>query len=157
MKIIPLLDTPAQTFYATLNNQYCRINLYQKWTGLYVDVYVLDKLVIGGLFTTYADINGATTTRTRVARPATHNVRLWRLCAQRQCRQAVRHEVNPKKLDRRQWDRPMRQRGKEHQANFATVARQQIMHEFLNIVEDAATFLNGIDDGRKVVVGQHDV
>lgn len=48
MKIVPLNDIPAQTFVVTLNNQYCRINLYQKSTGLFIDLYVQDAPIITG-------------------------------------------------------------------------------------------------------------
>jgi hypothetical protein len=49
MLIIPIADTFSQTVNATLTNQSCRIDLYQKSTGFYCDLYVNDALVIGGV------------------------------------------------------------------------------------------------------------
>lgn len=49
MQIIPLADTYSQTLSTTLAGQSCRINVYQRATGLFLDLYVADKLVIGGV------------------------------------------------------------------------------------------------------------
>ena len=47
---IPLNATPAQTLNAvTLGNQSCKINVYQKRTGLFLDLYVSNALIIGGV------------------------------------------------------------------------------------------------------------
>lgn len=40
MQIIPLSATPSQTFDTVLGDQNCSIKLYQKSTGLYIDVSV---------------------------------------------------------------------------------------------------------------------
>jgi len=47
--IIPIIDVPSQTLTIVLNGQNCRINLYQKSTGFYCDLYVNDVLIIGGV------------------------------------------------------------------------------------------------------------
>lgn len=49
MKVIPIQDVFNQTFAITLGNQNCTINLYQKFTGLYCDLYIDDVLIIGGV------------------------------------------------------------------------------------------------------------
>lgn len=46
--IVPLTAVPAQTLSIELGGQQCRITVRQKATGLYVDLYVNDALVIGG-------------------------------------------------------------------------------------------------------------
>lgn len=38
MKIIPLQSVPSQTVSVVLDSQSCRINVYQKDTGLYFDL-----------------------------------------------------------------------------------------------------------------------
>lgn len=40
MQIIPLRATPNQTLTVLLANQNCRINVYQRFFGLYVDLAV---------------------------------------------------------------------------------------------------------------------
>jgi hypothetical protein len=47
--IIPLQPTPSQTVFVTLNNQPCQIDVYQKATGVFVDLYLNDELTIGGV------------------------------------------------------------------------------------------------------------
>jgi hypothetical protein len=49
MQIIPINDVASQTLTVQLGAQNCKINLYQRSTGLYCDVYVSDVLVIGGV------------------------------------------------------------------------------------------------------------
>lgn len=49
MKVIPLQVVPSQTLTVNLGGQACRINIYQKLTGLYCDLYVNDVLIIGGV------------------------------------------------------------------------------------------------------------
>lgn len=49
MQIIPILATPNQTLAVQLNNQSCQINIYQKSTGMFFDLYVSGGLVIGGV------------------------------------------------------------------------------------------------------------
>jgi len=47
--LIPIIATPNQTMTIPLSGQPCRINVYQKSTGLYVDLYVNDALIIAGI------------------------------------------------------------------------------------------------------------
>lgn len=49
MQIIPLADVSSQTLTAQLGGQAARLNLYQKSTGFYCDVYVSDALIVGGV------------------------------------------------------------------------------------------------------------
>jgi hypothetical protein len=46
--IVPLAAVAAQRLRTTLGRQACRINLYQKPRGLFLDLLVNDALVLGG-------------------------------------------------------------------------------------------------------------
>jgi len=48
-RIVPLLPTPAQELSIPLGGQPCQLRVYAKALGLYVDVFVNDALVIGGV------------------------------------------------------------------------------------------------------------
>lgn len=47
-QVIPLLAVPSQTLTVLLGAQPCRVNVYQKSTGLYVDLYVNDAPIVTG-------------------------------------------------------------------------------------------------------------
>jgi hypothetical protein len=47
--VIPLIATPSQTLAVLLNQQSCSINVYQKSTGLFVDLTLNGNLLIGGV------------------------------------------------------------------------------------------------------------
>ena len=56
MLIVPLQAFPAQTVVIGLNNQNCQINVYQKSTGLFLDLYLSGSfasstynLIVGGV------------------------------------------------------------------------------------------------------------
>lgn len=49
MQVIPTLATASQTLTVQLAGQSSRINIYQKSTGLFADLYVNDSLIIGGV------------------------------------------------------------------------------------------------------------
>ena len=49
MQIIPLQPVPNQTLQVTLAGQSCAINVYQKFYGVFVDLYVGGTLIIGGV------------------------------------------------------------------------------------------------------------
>lgn len=49
MLIVPLQAVPNQTLAVLLSNQACQLNVYQKAFGLYMDVLVSNKLIIGGV------------------------------------------------------------------------------------------------------------
>lgn len=49
MLTIPTQAVPAQTFTVSLAGQPCRLSIYQRSTGLYVDLYINDTLIIGGV------------------------------------------------------------------------------------------------------------
>ena len=46
---IPLVATPSQTLTVQLGDQSCRINVRQRRTGLFVDLYVRDVPVFEGV------------------------------------------------------------------------------------------------------------
>lgn len=46
---IPLQPIPNQSISTTLASQNCRINIYQRTTGLFCDLYVDNALIIGGV------------------------------------------------------------------------------------------------------------
>lgn len=46
---IPLQATPSQTVSVTLSGQAAQLNIYQKRSGLYMDVLVNNTLIIGGV------------------------------------------------------------------------------------------------------------
>jgi hypothetical protein len=45
---IPLSPTPSQFINVRLGAQACKLAIYQKRTGLFIDIYVNDVLVLGG-------------------------------------------------------------------------------------------------------------
>ena len=49
MVIIPLQAVPSQALSVTLGNQISQVSLYQKDTGLFIDLFVDNTLVIGGV------------------------------------------------------------------------------------------------------------
>lgn len=49
MQQVPLQATANQTINVQLNGQSCTLNVYQKSTGLFMDVLVNDMLIIGGV------------------------------------------------------------------------------------------------------------
>lgn len=49
MQVIPLQPGPNQTVTVNLDDQVCQINVYQKSTGLFLDLFVNNALIIGGV------------------------------------------------------------------------------------------------------------
>lgn len=49
MLTIPLQSVPSQSVNVQLGGQNCQINIYQKSTGMFCDVYVSNALIIGGV------------------------------------------------------------------------------------------------------------
>lgn len=49
MIIIPLQPVPSQKISVVLANQNCQITIYTLTTGLFVDLYVNNALIIGGV------------------------------------------------------------------------------------------------------------
>ena len=49
MQIVPLSAKASQTARVTLSGQPCTLAVYQKASGLYMDVYSNDALVVGGV------------------------------------------------------------------------------------------------------------
>jgi hypothetical protein len=50
MNTVPLQDIPDQSILITLNNQSCQINVYQKRTGMFMDLYSNNVLILGGIY-----------------------------------------------------------------------------------------------------------
>jgi hypothetical protein len=48
MKAIPISATPSQKLSSVLGGQNCQFKVYQKTTGLYVDVYVNNAPIVQG-------------------------------------------------------------------------------------------------------------
>lgn len=49
MLLIPLSPLPAQIVNVPLSNQVCQIEVTQKFFGLFLDLYVNNTLIIGGV------------------------------------------------------------------------------------------------------------
>lgn len=49
MQIIPLQPLPSQDITVQLDDQTCQISVYQKSTGLYLNLSVNNALIIGGV------------------------------------------------------------------------------------------------------------
>jgi hypothetical protein len=49
MQIIPLSSVPSQTLTVTLGSQSCQIAIYQKSTGLYLDLAVNNSPIVYGV------------------------------------------------------------------------------------------------------------
>lgn len=47
MQIVPIQADPNQTLTVLLAGQACRINIYQKRTGLFLELFVNDEPIIG--------------------------------------------------------------------------------------------------------------
>lgn len=48
MQIVPLNQTAAQSLNISLNNQSCGLSVYQKQTGLYLDLTINDLIIVQG-------------------------------------------------------------------------------------------------------------
>jgi hypothetical protein len=48
MMNVPLTAVPSQIVNATLGGQSCTLKVYQRTTGLFIDIYVDDTLILGG-------------------------------------------------------------------------------------------------------------
>ena len=55
MLVVPLIAVPSQTLSVQLSNQNCFLKVYQKSAGLFMDVYVDDELIIGGVICEHAN------------------------------------------------------------------------------------------------------
>ena len=49
MKFIPIASVPSQTFSVVLASQNCSINVYQKSTGMYLDLSVSGSPLLTGM------------------------------------------------------------------------------------------------------------
>lgn len=49
VSVIPLIATPSQTLNVQLGPQPCRVDVRQRRTGIFVDVYVQDVAVVLGV------------------------------------------------------------------------------------------------------------
>lgn len=48
-QVIPLAPVPSQVLAVSLGDQPCRIDIYQKSTGLFLDLHVADRPVVVGV------------------------------------------------------------------------------------------------------------
>jgi len=48
MQIVPLEAVPNQTVTTTLGDQVCQIDVYENAYGVYLDLYVVNVLIVGG-------------------------------------------------------------------------------------------------------------
>jgi hypothetical protein len=55
MQIIPLQAVPNQTLTVVLGNQNCRINVYQKFFGLFVDLSIGSTPIVRGIIAQQAN------------------------------------------------------------------------------------------------------
>ncbi len=46
---VPLQPVPSQTLTIPLAGQNCQLNVYQKFYGLFMDVYINDQLIVAGV------------------------------------------------------------------------------------------------------------
>lgn len=46
---IPLSSIPSQFINVRLGEQSCKLTVYQKRTGLFIDIYIGDVLILGGV------------------------------------------------------------------------------------------------------------
>jgi hypothetical protein len=49
MQIVPLQAVPNQVVFCTLGGQITQIGVYQTYGGLFVDIYINNALIIGGV------------------------------------------------------------------------------------------------------------
>jgi hypothetical protein len=49
MLIVPLQAIPNQTVTTTLNSQVTQLNVYQTYNGLFIDIYLENTLIVGGV------------------------------------------------------------------------------------------------------------
>jgi len=49
MLTIPLRKVPSQTLSVQIENQSCQINVYQRFYGVFLDLYADNVLIIGGV------------------------------------------------------------------------------------------------------------
>ena len=49
MQLVPLQPLPSQLISIILNDQACVLKVYQKFFGLFIDMYVSEELIIGGV------------------------------------------------------------------------------------------------------------
>lgn len=49
MLVVPLQSIPNQMVTVTLANQICQVNVYQLETGLFMDLYVGNVLIVAGV------------------------------------------------------------------------------------------------------------
>jgi len=82
-----------------------------------------------------------------------HDVQIGRIETQSGGGKAVGDQVDPKQLNGDQRLGEAQSRRQEDAYDFADVGGNQVTDELLHVVVDRATFLNGGDDGREVIVG----
>ena len=92
----------------------------------------------------------------RGARFAAHQVAFGLFHAERKARQRVGDHVDPQQMHRGK-NREVEDGRHKHDDDFAHVGGKLELQHLADVVVDLAAFLNGVDDGCKVVVGEHHV
>ena len=86
-----------------------------------------------------------------------HDVGLEFFHAERDGGQGVADEVDPQELDGDEGGELPDAHRKEDDDDFGDVGPEEEAHDLLDVGVDAAAFLDGVDDGREVVVGERHV
>ena len=84
-----------------------------------------------------------------------HHVGVSRLDTQGKSGKGVGDQIDPKKVDSLEGDRPTEQDGEKEGYDLADVAGEQEEDRLFDVGEDVSSFFDRRDDGRKVVVGQN--
>jgi hypothetical protein len=48
-QVVPLAPVPSQSLAIALSNQPCKLNVYQKSLGVFLDLLINDVLIVGGV------------------------------------------------------------------------------------------------------------
>ena len=83
-----------------------------------------------------------------------HDVQIGRVEAQSSGGQTVSDQVNPQKLDRDQSFGKAKSSGQEDGDDLTNVGGDQVTDELFHVVVDGTAFLNGGDNGGKVIISQ---
>src|SRR5262245_51330153 len=95
--------------------------------------------------------------------PPRHHPRVGRIDAERECRRAVRYEINPQKLSgkyrqddgvtlRLQSEFVRQYYTEKHGQHFTDIRREQVPQEFSNVGKDGTALLNCRNDSCEIIV-----
>ena len=86
-----------------------------------------------------------------------HNIRVAFFRTERQCRRAIRNQVQPEQLYGRQWGVFGDERPEEDNKDLSDVAGEQVVDEFADVAVDYASLLDRVHNTDIVVIGQYHV